>query len=98
MPLQRKILDCCVTLLSIKKNEDQSLDPKALNEFEYLIFKTVFTLSALNNDENIKVSVIISIYLTKNKCQKSSCQTFIQPLKGHSPHSLIYSPFLKDDE
>jgi len=61
VPLQIKILDCCLTLLPITKYENQSIEPEGTNEFEYLIFKTVFTLSALTNESSIKESVYIFI-------------------------------------
>lgn len=46
-----KFLECCETILNVSNYENQP-EKNLIEDFEYLMFKTIFTISALGSGHN----------------------------------------------
>ncbi|CAF0872331.1 unnamed protein product [Brachionus calyciflorus] len=102
--LSSKILDSCSTLEPFIKNTKEEIDDESKNRFEYLIFKTVFTISSLANDVLLKEkSKSIISNLNQDHVEKFHLVKFLSELKldceswtDNSFEPIIFASLIKE--
>ena len=76
------MLDCCISIKPLIEKDDPELDEDTKDKLEYLLFKILFTISALVNDEKLRFNTNEIVKSIEQKdTSKSHSIKFINELK-----------------